>query len=336
MKLCLLPWEAGAVLLWGEIPPQDQLRAVRRFRLRFPWASWATAEAWIATKCGKQKSEKQRQEEKKEAARALKAARVSNAAPAVAGRRTGPASVSNAGSVPTLTGPSTPIAPLPYPPTAAAIGSLASMGSGAYGSFFTPVASPNPFAYFPQAPVPSVCSISAAASQGLAFTALGTGFGHTRVYDDGMIDPDLCPASAAPDAEVPLFLPFDENEDDDDDEMMDDWPELFPEDLRDATAEDPIVNKVEEMNARDRQAAENVGLSLVGGEVLAVSQLPMPIPSASFVAAGADVFDAHGALGDVSEAGMDDVEIPTAVASDDMAAFVKDGRVFPSFSNFDN
>jgi hypothetical protein len=100
LKLCLLPWEAGAVLLWGEIPPQGQLRAVRRFRLRFPWASWATAEAWIATKCGKQKSEKQRQEEKKAAARAAKAARISDGDPLVAGRRTGPAS--NAGSVPTL------------------------------------------------------------------------------------------------------------------------------------------------------------------------------------------------------------------------------------------
>ncbi|CCX16405.1 Protein of unknown function [Pyronema omphalodes CBS 100304] len=45
-------------------------------------------------------SEKQRQEEKKEAARAAKATCVSDGAPLVAGRRTGPAS--NAGSVPIL------------------------------------------------------------------------------------------------------------------------------------------------------------------------------------------------------------------------------------------
>ncbi|KAI5787951.1 hypothetical protein FPQ18DRAFT_307954 [Pyronema domesticum] len=61
-----------------------------------------------------------------------------------------------------------------------------------------------------------------------------------------------------------------------------------------------------------------------------------PIPSASFVATDADVFDANGALGDVLEASMDDVKIPTGVASDDMAAFVEDGRVFGSFSDFDN
>jgi hypothetical protein len=52
---------------------------------------------------------------------------------------------------------------------------------------------------------------------------LGIGFGHTNVHDDGLIDPDLCPTNAAPGAETPLFLPFDE----DDDEMMDDWPEVF-------------------------------------------------------------------------------------------------------------
>jgi hypothetical protein len=72
-----------------------------------------------------------------------------------------------------------------------------------------------------------------------------------------------------------LFPPFEENEDDD--EMMDDWPELFvsfslnlscvgrtllTNDIdesqvayrRAATADsDPIVNKVEAMNARDCQ-----------------------------------------------------------------------------------
>jgi hypothetical protein len=87
------------------------------------------------------------------------------------------------------------------------------------------------------------------------------------------------------------------------------------------------------MNVRDRQAAENLGLSLFGRDVLAVSQLPTPTPSASFVAAGADAFDAHGALGDVEEASRAYIETPAGGrVSDEMATLVDDGRVFVSLS----
>lgn len=59
--------------------------------------------------------------------------------------------------------------------------------------------------------------------------------------------------------------------------LTNDIDESQADDLRAAIA-DSIINKVEEMNARDRQAAESLGLSLVGGEVLTVSQLPAPTP----------------------------------------------------------
>jgi hypothetical protein len=50
-------------------PEAAQRRVIRRFRLKFPCASWDAAVAWIAMKCGKHKSEKERQEKVEEGKR---------------------------------------------------------------------------------------------------------------------------------------------------------------------------------------------------------------------------------------------------------------------------
>ncbi|CCX32083.1 Protein of unknown function [Pyronema omphalodes CBS 100304] len=55
LVLCKLPTDQS--VQWNELEPADVLRAVRRFHLQFPWASWEQAEDYIFEKFGKVKSE---------------------------------------------------------------------------------------------------------------------------------------------------------------------------------------------------------------------------------------------------------------------------------------
>ncbi|KAI5801907.1 hypothetical protein FPQ18DRAFT_406854 [Pyronema domesticum] len=52
---CKLPTDGS--YKWGEIPQADNLRAVRRFSLKFSWVDWATAEDWIWIKFQEQASD---------------------------------------------------------------------------------------------------------------------------------------------------------------------------------------------------------------------------------------------------------------------------------------
>lgn len=58
LQLCKLPYDGSAN--WQDLEGKDVLRAVRRFRLRFPAVSWTFAEDYIFTVFGKKKSEKTR------------------------------------------------------------------------------------------------------------------------------------------------------------------------------------------------------------------------------------------------------------------------------------
>ncbi|KAI5814487.1 hypothetical protein BZA77DRAFT_356489 [Pyronema omphalodes] len=290
LKLCKLPWAAGTVLLWEDIPLERQLRAVRRFRLRFPWASWKTAEAYISLKCRKQKSEKQRQEDKKANRKAARDARISSSRPSTTGPRAGPAF--DTGSLPAVPGFSGSIAASPSPATANALGSLVAPATDAYGSTsLTVVSSHNTATSHVNTPVSPVSFNVHAA--GLAFEGSGGGFGQTNSHHDGLIHSGLFETNASASVESPLFLPFD-GDDIDEEENMDDWPEAFLSYLRATIPGDPIIDRFEEMNARDQQAARNLALSPYGTYDVAVRQLTTTTPLAPSAAAGANASDAHG------------------------------------------
>ncbi|KAI5814490.1 hypothetical protein BZA77DRAFT_356492 [Pyronema omphalodes] len=266
LKLCKLPWEAGTVVLWEDIPLERQLRAVRRFRLGFPWASWKTAEAYISLKCRKQRSEKQRQEDKKANRKAARAARISGGVSSTAGPCAGPAS---------------------YCGTLSALsGSPASIAASPCLAAATANAGPSSFTSFAHASVPSVVwNPDADANQGLAFTGFGS-------------DPRVCATDAATGAAQPLFLPFDEDEED----RLNNWPDCLPQDFYAAATADPIVNRLEQMNDQDHQAARNLGLTLVATDVgaihpFAISTAVVPAPDT-----GVDALDQQRGLEDVREA----------------------------------
>ncbi|KAI5814499.1 hypothetical protein BZA77DRAFT_371806 [Pyronema omphalodes] len=285
LKLCKLPWEAGTVVVWEDIPLERQLRAVRRFRLRFPWASWETAEAYISLKCRKQRSEKERQEDRKANRKAARAARISDGLSSTAGPSAGSASYSGALSV--LSGSPASVAASPSPVAATVVDSGVPSNASVYGSNCAN-AGPSSFTLFAHASVPSVVwNADAAVNQGLAFTGFGS-------------DPRVCATDAATGAAQPLFLPFDEDEED----RLNNWPDCLPQpqDFYAAATADPIVNRLDQMNDRDHQAARNLGLNLVATDVgaihpFATSTAVVPAPDA-----GVDALDQQRGLGDVREA----------------------------------
>ncbi|KAI5817874.1 hypothetical protein BZA77DRAFT_343272 [Pyronema omphalodes] len=261
LKLCMLPWQVGTVLLWHEVPPVQQLRAIRRFRLRYPTTSWALAEAHVTEKCSKQKSEKQRQEQRTAARKAARDARTAGSNIAVvASRSTG------AGSDASV---SAPVTPAESVTTNTIVNSVVTPERCiAHGPLFTDDTTALPSASSTPVPAPVVSTaVDAATPEALALDFA------TQLYHIGVGD-----------EEHPDFLHSDEDQDD----MDEFWSELFrsgefPNNLREWQAEDlffrtptlqdPIVNRVEEMNARDMQATGNLGLSVGELDVVSAREL---------------------------------------------------------------
>ncbi|KAI5814493.1 hypothetical protein BZA77DRAFT_294980 [Pyronema omphalodes] len=79
-------------------------------------------------------------------------------------------------------------------------------------------------------------------------------------------------------------------------------PQTKPQDFYAAATADPIVNRLEQMNDQDHQAARNVGLPLAATDVGAIH--PFAISTAIVAApdAGVDARDQQRGLGDVREA----------------------------------
>ncbi|KAI5817881.1 hypothetical protein BZA77DRAFT_365900 [Pyronema omphalodes] len=315
LKLCLLPWEYGTVLWWQDIPREQQLRAVRRLRLAYPGTSWSRAEAHISKCCRKQKSEKERQEDRRIERKAARDARQ-------AVRASGPRSVEHdriavrsaspfADGI--LSAPAGPLAPLDTA-TASPIGPMSLLGRESQDLFSAQAPDPNAFDCFVQASSPSEDSGSDAISQASALAMSDTELGPSHVNGDSEIAPESFSTASTAGSEGPLFLPSDEEADD----MDEFWSELFrtgefPNNLREWRAEDllfrtptlqdPIVSRVEEMNARDMQAAENLGFSLADLGVASARQLVGMSPDAvPFFVAGADSLDEHCAVEDAEEA----------------------------------
>ncbi|KAI5817885.1 hypothetical protein BZA77DRAFT_292112 [Pyronema omphalodes] len=315
LKLCLLPWEYGTVLWWQDIPREQQLRAVRRLRLAYPGTSWTRAEAHISKCCRKQKSEKERQEdrriERKAARDARQAARASGAPSVedhrIAGRSASP---SADGSL------SAPAGPLPSLDTATAtpIGPLSLLGPEDHDLSSVQVPNLNAFDCFVPATSPSEHSRSDTTVHASALAISDTELEPSHLDGDREITPESVSTALTAGAKGPLFLPSNEEADD----MDEFWSELFqsgefPNNLREWRAEDlffhtptlqdPIVSRVEEMNARDMQAAENLGFSLADIGVASARQLLGMSPDAvPFVVAGANSLDEHGSVGDAEEA----------------------------------
>ncbi|KAI5817887.1 hypothetical protein BZA77DRAFT_352497 [Pyronema omphalodes] len=334
LKLCHLPWEAGTVLLWEDIPPEQQLRAVRRFRLAYPTTSWGTAKDRISLNCRKQKAEKERQEKRKVARKAARDARTSGCHPVVA---VSTDELASSGGVPTAV-------PAVQEPTAVTtVGSFIPLGPTPYDPVSTEPS--NAIAVAPSLPfpVPAVSDSSNAAIQALNFPSVDTEVDCTDLRGDEQIQSGSCAASVAPDAEQPPFLPFYEYEHDaahawgEPDVYREgpnavpflpsgeyehaaagyDWGELGVyredpnavcesqnDDLLIAGAENTGDNRVDEMNGQDYPPPENPPVSLIGLDVASARRLLGLPPQGISIDAFAAEF-AHVAAGDFADAGRD-------------------------------
>ncbi|KAI5817883.1 hypothetical protein BZA77DRAFT_352491 [Pyronema omphalodes] len=249
------------------VPPVQQLRAIRRFRLRYPTTSWALAEAHITEKCRKQKSEKQRQEQRTAARKAARDARTAGSNIAVvASRSTG------AGSDASV---SAPVTPAESVATNAIVDSVVTpQRCIAHGPLLPDDTTALASASSTPVPTPAVSTaLDAATPEALVLTDFAAQLYHIGVGDEENPDWYL---NAAPEVEQPLFLPFNE----DDEDMSNDWSEVSAygaytndfygspsEDVRALTAAEPISERVEDIHAQDQTASNPIGLSLIGMDV---------------------------------------------------------------------